>query len=134
LEAVRQAAILARDCNLDNLRITLLHVMDLALLGLTISEEASYLLDEGQKALTRARQILDQAGLKDFTEEKLLFGVPAHAIAQEAEQQQAALIFMGSVGHSALARFLIGSVTSSVLHLVSKPTIAVVYPSDTKST
>jgi len=134
LEAVRQAAILARDCKSDNPWITLLHVVDLALLGLMISEEASFLLDEGQKALTRARQILDQAGLKDFTEEKLLFGVPAHAIAQEAEQQQAALIFMGSVGHSALARFLIGSVTSSVLHLVSKPTIAVVYPSDNKIT
>ena len=102
--------------------------MDLALLGLTLAEEASFLLEEGQQALATARQIFDQTGLKEYTQEKLLSGIPAQAIAREAELQQAALIVMGSVGHSALARFLIGSVTSSVLHQVSKPTIAVVYP------
>ena len=128
LEAVRQAAILARDWKIQSPRITLLHVVDLALLGLTISEEADILLDEGHQALAAARQILDQAGLKEFTHEKLVYGIPAQTIAREAEAQQAALILMGSVGHSALARFLIGSVTNSVLHLVRKPTVAVVYP------
>jgi nucleotide-binding universal stress UspA family protein len=35
---------------------------------------------------------------------------------------------MGSVGHSVLSRLFIGSVTNSVLHLVTQPTVAVVYP------
>jgi nucleotide-binding universal stress UspA family protein len=128
LEAVRQAAILARDCKTGSPAITLLHVIDLAILGLTLAEEANFLLEEGQKALATARQVLDQAGLRECTQEKLLTGMPAQIIAQEAEEQQAALIVMGSVGHSALARFLMGSVTSSVLHQVSKPTLAIVYP------
>ena len=113
LAAVRQAAILARDCKTGSPAITLLHVVDLALLGLTLAEEANFLLEEGQQALATARQILDQTGLQEYTQEKLVSGIPAQAIAREAEVQQAALIVMGSVGHSALARFLIGSVTSS---------------------
>jgi nucleotide-binding universal stress UspA family protein len=128
LEAVRQAAILARGCTVQTPRITLLHVVDLALLGQTLSGEVGFLLDEGQKALTAARQILDQAGLKDYTQEKLVNDIPAQAIAREAADQQCTLIFMGSVGHSALARFFIGSITNSVLHLVTKPAVAVVYP------
>ena len=69
-----------------------------------------------------------EAGLKEFIQEKLVCGIPAQTIAREAEAQQAALIFMGSVGHSALTRFVIGSVTNSVIHLVRKPAVAVVYP------
>ncbi len=128
LAAVRQAAALAQACKTQNPQITLMHVLDLALLGLTLPEEAELLLDEGQKALAAGRQILDQAGLGEFTQEKLVIGHPAQAIAQEAEVQQSALIYLGSVGHSALARLFIGSVTNSVLHLVTKPTVAVVYP------
>jgi nucleotide-binding universal stress UspA family protein len=128
LEAVRRAAILAQDWKIPSLRIILLHVVDLALLGLTFSEAADPLLDEGHQALAAARQILDQAGLKEFIHEKLVGGIPAQTIAQEAEAQQAALIVMGSVGHSALTRLVIGSVTNSVIHLVKKPAVAVVYP------
>ena len=108
-------------------QITLMHVLDLALLGLTLAEEAEMLLEEGQKALAEARQILDQAGL----------GIhpgkaghrpsgPGHCPGSGSASH--ALVYMGSVGHSALARFLIGSITSSVLHLVSRPTLAVAYP------
>jgi nucleotide-binding universal stress UspA family protein len=128
LEAVRQAATLARACRELKPRLTLMHVLDLALLGLTLSEEAEMLMDEGQRALAAGRQILDQAGLKEFTEEKLVTGIPAQAIAEEAGSQPYALIFMGSVGHSAVARFFLGSVTNSVLHRVNRSTLAVVYP------
>lgn len=128
LEAVRQAASLAQGCSLQTPQITLLHVVDLALLGQTLSRESDFLLEEGKKALAAARQILDQAGLGEFIQEKLVNGIPAQAIAQEAESQRCALIVMGSVGHSALTRLFIGSITNSVLHLVTKPTVAVVYP------
>jgi nucleotide-binding universal stress UspA family protein len=128
MAAVRQAAALAQACTTQDPQITLIHVLDLALLGLTLPEESELLLDEGQKALAAARQILDQAGLAEFTQEKLVCGNPGQIIAEEAEAQQCALIYMGSIGHSALARLFIGSVTNSVLHLVTKPTVAVVYP------
>jgi nucleotide-binding universal stress UspA family protein len=66
--------------------------------------------------------------LGQYTREKLINGIPAQVIAREAESQQCALVFMGSVGQSALARLFIGSVTNTVLHHVTKPTLAVVYP------
>jgi nucleotide-binding universal stress UspA family protein len=128
-EAVRQAATLAQAAGEQQPQITLIHVMDLALLGLALVEEAEMLLEAGQKALAEARQILDQAGLGGYTQEKLVTGHPAQAIAQEAEARPYALVYMGSVGHSALARLFIGSTTNSVLHLVTRPTLAVAYPS-----
>jgi nucleotide-binding universal stress UspA family protein len=129
LEAVRQAAALAQTAREQQPQITLMHVLDLALLGLTLEEEAEMLLEEGQRALAAGRQILDQAGLGACTQEKLFPGHPARAIAQEAESQPYALVYMGSVGHSALGRWFIGSITLSVLHLVTRPTLAVAYPS-----
>jgi nucleotide-binding universal stress UspA family protein len=129
LEVVRQAADLAQAAREHQPQITLIHVLDLALLGLTLPEEAELLLEEGQKALAAGRQILDQAGLGEFTQEKLVPGHPAQAIAQEAESQPYALVYMGSVGHSALGRLFIGSITNSVLHLVTRSTLAVAFPS-----
>lgn len=128
LGAVRQAASLAQACQVQKPEITLLHVVDLALLGLTLQEEAGLLVNEGHKALKAARQIMDGAGLGAYTREKLESGIPAQVIAREAEAERSALICMGSVGHGALARIFIGSVTMSVLQLVSKPALAVVYP------
>jgi len=51
-----------------------------------------------------------------------------HGIANEAGKYAADLIIMGTTGASGLKRFLIGSVTTSVIDLVSCPVLAV--PSD----
>ncbi len=128
LAAVRQAALLARSWQPDPPRIELLHVADLALLGQMLGLEAKTLLDLGAEALAAAREILVEAGLQQAVEEKLLSGNPAQVIAREAESQSCAMIFMGSVGHSALGRLFLGSVTQSVLPLASRPAIGVVYP------
>ncbi|MBM4288891.1 MAG: universal stress protein [Deltaproteobacteria bacterium] len=130
LEAVRQAAVLAQTCTITEPRLILLSVVDLALLGQLLPEESRRLVEEGHNALAAARQILNQAGLGEYTREKLVNGIPAPVIAEVAEKEQCALIFMGSVGHSALSRFLMGSVTAALLQLVQKPTVAVVYPSE----
>jgi len=48
-----------------------------------------------------------------------------HGIAEEAEKYAADLIIMGTTGASGLKRFLIGSVTTSVIDLVSCPVLAI---------
>jgi nucleotide-binding universal stress UspA family protein len=60
-------------------------------------------------------------------EEKLVSGEPAQAIVQQAEDGSYPLILMGNRGRSALAKLLIGSVTSNVVHTVSRAAVAVVY-------
>lgn len=128
LAAVRQGVQLAQACQGGTPRLLLLHVVDLALLGQTLTTEAQAIIDEGRKALAQARNIPDQAGLQGCTVDKLLSGIPAQVIAQEVREQHCPLVLMGSVGHSVFGRLLIGSVTQSVVHLASQATIGVVYP------
>lgn len=128
LAAVRQAARLVQGWQPGPPRLELLHVVDLALLGQTLTGDAQLLVAEGHQALVAARAILDEAGLKEGVAEKLVSGNPPLGIAQEAKQLQCHLVFMGSVGHSVLGRLIIGSVTQSVLHLTPQATIGVLYP------
>ncbi len=133
LAAVRQAAGLVQNWPQEPPRLILMHVVDLALLGQTLTAEAQLLVAEGHRALVAAREVLTQAGIKDGIEEKLVSGIPAQVIAQEAKEQRCPLLLMGSVGHSVLSRLIIGSVTHSVLHLAPQPTIGVVYPTSDQS-
>lgn len=132
LEAVRQAAWLVQAFAARNPRLTLLHVVDWALLGTRISKETSpaelpaLLAEEGNEILAAGRQILQEAGLAGLWREKLLPGNPPEAIAQEAESGNYALILMGKKGRSALKTLLMGSVANGVLHRVSRPTVALV--------
>lgn len=128
LLAVRQAAQLIKDWPEEQRAIVLLHVVDLALLGQTLSGEAQILIAEGSKALAAAREILGQTGIHTGVEEKMLSGIPAQVIAQEARERRCPLVIMGSAGHSFLSRLILGSITHSVLHLASQPTIGVIYP------
>jgi nucleotide-binding universal stress UspA family protein len=127
LAAVRQAAALAQALRLGEPHLTLFHVVDLALLGMNIDAGAQDLVDKGETILAASRSILQEAGLEGLWDEKLVSGHPAAAIVQQAEAGQYPLIMMGSRGHSALAKLLIGSVTSSVVHTVSRAAVAVVY-------
>ena len=132
LEAVRQAVALTQAFQNYKPHLTLLHVVDLAVLGQRISGETTPaqltdLLDkQEQEFLEEGRKILRQSGLNGLWEEKLLTGNPPQVIAQEAEVGQYAMIMMGKKGRSALESLLIGSVASSVLHRVSRPTVALV--------
>ena len=127
LAAVRQAAALAQAFRSMEPSLTLFHVVDLDLMGMTIHEGARDLVEEGESILAASRRILEDAGLEGCWEEKLVSGQPAQAIVQEAEEGDYPLIMMGSKGHSALTTLLIGSVTSSVVHSASRAAVAVVY-------
>jgi len=127
LAAVRQAVALAQAFRPMKPSLTLFHVVDIALMGMKIHEGADALVEEGEKILAVARGILQESGLEGCWEEKLVSGQPAQAIVQQAEEGGYPLILMGSRGRSALAKLLIGSVTSNVVHTVSRATVAVVY-------
>lgn len=126
--AVRQAAALAAAWPGEEPRIEALHVLDLALLGPALAEEAQALVEEGDRILAATKALLAEAGLGPYTSTKLLSGHPPEVIVREAEELPAALIYMGSVGRSGLSRLLLGSVSQSVLHLAKNRTIAVYYP------
>lgn len=132
LEAVRQAAALVQVFRPQQPRLTLLYVVELALLGTRLSAEASperlsaLLAEEGEEVLQAGRHILQEAGLDGHWEEKLITGNPPRAIAQEAESGKYALILMGKKGRSALGTLIMGSVSSGVLHQVTQPTVALV--------
>jgi len=127
LAAVRQAVALAQAFRPMGPSLTLFHVVDIALMGMKIHEGPNALVEEGEKILTVARGILQEAGLEGGWEEKLVSGEPAQAIVQQAEEGGYPLILMGNRGRSALAKLLIGSVTSNVVHTVSRAAVAVVY-------
>lgn len=128
LTAVRQAAALARAWRALGPHLVLLHVVDIALLTLSYEEGVNNLVKDGEETLAAARAILQEAGLEGLWEEKLVSGHPARTIAQEAEAGDYALVMMGSKGRSALEKIFLGSVTSYVVHRVTRPAVAVVYP------
>ncbi len=124
---MRQAAALAQAYRALEPSLTLLHVIDIALMGMKLQEGAHDLLAEGEAILAASRRILQEAGLEGCWEEKLVSGEPAQAIVQQAEEGGCRLIMMGSRGVSSLAKLIIGSVTNSVVHTVSRAAVAVVY-------
>ncbi|MFP3866862.1 MAG: universal stress protein [Desulfobacteraceae bacterium] len=132
LEALRQAVALAQAYQNHSPRLTLLHVVDVAVLGTRISggitpEQLSDFLEKQEEDfMEQGRQILRHSGLNGLWQEKLLTGNPPQAIAQEAEDGQYAMIMMGKKGRSALKTLLIGSVAHGVLHRVSRPTVALI--------
>ncbi len=127
LAAVRQAATLAQAFRPAGPRLTLLHVIDTALLGVELQHGTPDLVEEGERILAGARGILEEADLAGCWEEKLLLGEPAPTIAQVAHEGGHRLIMMGSRGLSRFASLILGSVTSSVVHMVSRAAVAVVY-------
>jgi nucleotide-binding universal stress UspA family protein len=127
LNAVRQAAALAQAMRSSGPSLTLLHVVDIDILGIRIHEGTQRILAEGVKVLAQARVILQEAGLEGCWQEKLVGGEPAQAIVHHAETGGYPLIMMGSKGHSTLAHLLVGSVTSTVVYTSSRASVAVVY-------
>ncbi len=127
LAAVRQAAALAQAAGSLKPFLTLIHVVDIAFLGVSIPEGAQDLVEKGENILTVSRGILQEAGLAGLWDEKLVTGEPAQAIVHQAEEGGYPLIMMGSRGLSGLAKMIIGSVTSSVVHTAPGAAVAVVY-------
>ncbi|MCL6620682.1 MAG: universal stress protein [Syntrophobacterales bacterium] len=130
LAALRQAAGLVAACRPPAPALVLLHVVDVALLGAGESPPETWDLwkEQGERVLQQGRHLLAAAGLEEMAAELLLLGDPGDTIARTAEDQGCPLIYMGSRGLSGLAKLLLGSVTSRVVHLATRSATAVVYP------
>jgi nucleotide-binding universal stress UspA family protein len=127
LAAVRQGATLAQSFKDSTPQLTLLHVIDFALLDTAYAEGNTSLIEEGEKNLATSRRILEEAGLQDVVAEKFLAGHPPRVIAEEAEEGHYALILMGARGLSSLKRIVLGSVSSEVLQGISRSIVGIIY-------
>ena len=75
--------------------------------------------EEGMKALTAARQVLDTQ--KAAYEYHLFVGEPAEVITRYAKEQGCDEIIIGTRGLSNLSNMLIGSVATKIIHQASVP-------------
>ncbi|HEX4902078.1 MAG TPA: universal stress protein [Acidimicrobiales bacterium] len=71
--------------------------------------------NEAERHARRGRELASERGLTDVVVQALE-GDPAHELLEAAETFGADLIVVGSVGLTGSARFLLGSVASTVLH------------------
>jgi len=86
-------------------------------------ELQSYYREEGEKALSPAKALLDTAGVS--YESEVLVGPIAQTIADYANKKQADTILMGTRGLGTVTGMLLGSVTTKVLSLVDIPVLLV---------
>lgn len=86
--------------------------------------------DEGRKVVAEAVKIAEEAVLTDYkltVNSKLLFSTPVSTMIEMSKGAE--LLVVGSAGHGAVARLLIGSVSSSVVRHASCP-VAVIHDED----
>lgn len=113
-KAVEYAASLAKRLGA---KLTLLHVQESRLFG--HRPELSQAI--GKSILSNAAE-----KLKGMTfDQKLESGDPARKVTEIAEKEDYDMIVMGSKGHGALERFLLGSVINHVLHYTKHPVLVV---------
>lgn len=69
---------------------------------------------QAEEAVSRARQLLSEAGIKAVGSELLPMGDAREVILDQAKAWAADLIVVGSHGHHGIDRFMLGSVSESV--------------------
>ena len=82
-----------------------------------------YYREEGAKVLDPVRKYLEQSCI--FPKERLEVGHPGDIIASIAEDEKYDLIIMGTHGHGALGRLVMGSVSTQVLANCSVPVMLI---------
>jgi nucleotide-binding universal stress UspA family protein len=85
-----------------------------------IKEEIGSPEKAGRKYLKRGREIAEKVGVKART--KLLEGSPAEELLREAEKGYEMLV-VGSHGRGKVHEFILGSVTSKIVHLSRVPVL-----------
>ena len=79
-----------------------------------------------EEAQDRMKSITEKLIRMNYTADaKVGMGDPAFAILEQAHASQADLIVMGTHGRGGLSRFLMGSVSHSVLHQAACPVLIV---------
>lgn len=129
-EATRKAIGLAR---IHGARLTALYVVDpypyLGIgqanpMGFQAYMQAAHV--HAGKALGRAAELADEGGEPLKLETRIVEETTAaHGIAQTARDEEADLIVIGSHGHGALRKLVLGSVTSKVLAEAVVPVLVV---------
>jgi nucleotide-binding universal stress UspA family protein len=87
------------------------------------SQVRRYYDREGRAALSKARKLLDAAGIKYSAH--ILVGSVAESIVKEARLARCDLIMIGTRGMSATASLLLGSSATKVVHLSPIPVLLV---------
>ena len=82
-----------------------------------------YYREEGAKVLDPVRKYLEQSGITP--KEQLEIGPAGEVIARVAEEGKYDLIIMGTHGHGALGRLVMGSVSTQVLANCSVPVMLI---------
>ena len=82
-----------------------------------------YYREAGAKVLDPVRKYLEQSCI--FPKERLEVGHPGDIIASIAEDEKYDLIIMGTHGHGALGRLVMGSVSTQVLANCSVPVMLI---------
>lgn len=91
--------------------------------GLTVAEVEAEHRSHADEVLGQARAALGEAGAA--AETSVLYGPPAEALVEAAGAVGADLVVVGSHGHGAVARVLLGSTTDRVVHLAGCPVLVV---------
>jgi nucleotide-binding universal stress UspA family protein len=130
IKGAEHAACLAGELKTSLSGITILRVINLALFEKRLKEGIDP-EGEAEKILEEAKSIFLQAGIPEgLISTKIRLGQPAEEILKEADGYN--LIVMGRKGRTAIKDFLLGGVSSTVLHRCQNPTIAIVSSEETK--
>ena len=130
IKGAEHAACLAGELKTSLSSITILRVINLALFEKRLKEGIDP-EGEAEKILEEAKSIFLQAGVPEgLISTKIRLGQPAEEILKEADGYN--LIVMGRKGRAAIKDFLLGGVSSTVLHRCQNPTIAIVSSEETK--
>jgi nucleotide-binding universal stress UspA family protein len=126
MRGVEHAACLAADLKASMSKITLLRVINLAIYekrlreGIDSEEEAVRILDD-------AKAVFLQVGVPEgLITTKVRIGNPAEEIFLEAEEKDYNLVILGRKGRTAIKDLLLGGVSTTVLHRLQNPTLAIV--------
>ena len=130
IKGAEHAACLAGELKTSLSSITILRVINLALFEKRLKEGIDP-EGEAEKILEEAKSIFLQAGVPEgLISTKIRLGQPAEEILKEADGYN--LFVMGRKGRAAIKDFLLGGVSSTVLHRCQNPTIAIVSSEETK--
>ncbi len=126
-ECAQRAARLAADIALRfGSKLTLVYVVPKLLLppdvyGLALADTEREHAAYAEKLLGEAVLKLEEPGVQ--IETQVLHGSPAETLAEAAQAPDVSLVAVGSRGHGAVARMLLGSVSDRLVHICPKPVL-----------
>ncbi|MGV3619615.1 MAG: universal stress protein [Archangium sp.] len=105
--------------------VTLAHVVPFVVVPTDVPIDTGQLTAEAQ---TAAEKMLSEAAARlgqPDAQRVCLNGTAGDALSELAEKENYDLVVVGSKGHNAITRVLVGSVTDRVVHVCKKPVLVV---------